>query len=105
MGARGARGQPGRPGPVSTSPESEQFWPGQSQELFGKLSGRPAIVAFTQAEEADSHCEPMASGIRGVSGSSTGSTGRSRPDPGTAAGLAEATRYGVRDTDICALRR
>jgi hypothetical protein len=48
-----------------TSPENEQFWPGQSQELFGKLSGRPAIVAFTAAEGADSHCEPMASGIRG----------------------------------------
>jgi hypothetical protein len=48
-----------------TSPENEQFWPGQSQELFGKLSVRPAIVAFTAAEGADSHCEPMASGIRG----------------------------------------
>jgi len=48
-----------------TSPENEQFWPGQSQELFGKLSGHPAIVAFTAAEGADAHCEPMASGIRG----------------------------------------
>jgi hypothetical protein len=48
-----------------TSPENEQFWPGQSQELFDKLSGRKAIVAFTRAEGADSHCEPAASGIRG----------------------------------------
>ena len=30
-----------------------------------KLSGKKAIVAFTQAEGADSHCEPAASGIRG----------------------------------------
>ena len=47
-----------------TSPEHEQFWPGQSQELFGKLGGRKAIVAFTAAEGADSHCEPTASGLR-----------------------------------------
>ena len=48
-----------------TSPENEQFWPGQSQELFDKLSGKKAIVTFTRAEGADSHCEPAASGIRG----------------------------------------
>ena len=48
-----------------TSPDNEQFWPGQSQELFGKLTSRKAIVAFTEAEGADSHCEPAGSGIRG----------------------------------------
>ena len=48
-----------------TSPENEQFWPGQSQELFDKLSGENAIVAFTRAEGADSRCEPAASGLRG----------------------------------------
>ncbi len=48
-----------------TSPDNEQFWPGQSQELFDKLTGRKAIVAFTEAEGADSHCEPAGSGIRG----------------------------------------
>jgi hypothetical protein len=48
-----------------TSPDHEQFWPGQSQELFGKLTSRKAIVAFTEAEGADSHCEPAGSGIRG----------------------------------------
>ena len=63
-----------------TSPENEQFWPGQSQELFGKLSGHPAIVAFTAAEGADSHCDPWPP-ASAVSGSSTGSTGGSRPDP------------------------
>ena len=48
-----------------TDPDNEQFWPGQSQELFGKLSGPKAIIAFTQEEGADSHCEPAASGLRG----------------------------------------
>jgi hypothetical protein len=48
-----------------TDPENEQFWPGQSGELFGKLSGTKAIIAFTQEEGADSHCEPTASGLRG----------------------------------------
>ena len=38
---------------------------GQSQEVFDKLTGKKAIVAFTEAEGADSHCEPAASGIRG----------------------------------------
>jgi hypothetical protein len=46
------------------SPDNEQFWPGQSQELFDKLTSKKAIVAFTEAEGADSHCEPAASGIR-----------------------------------------
>jgi len=48
-----------------TDPDNEQFWPGQSAELFGKLTGAKAIIAFTQEEGADSHCEPAASGLRG----------------------------------------
>jgi hypothetical protein len=48
-----------------TDPDNEQFWPGQSGELFGKLTGTKAIIAFTQEEGADSHCEPTASGLRG----------------------------------------
>ena len=49
-----------------TDPENEQFWPGQSRELFEKLPGdAKAIIAFTQEEGADSHCEPIASGLRG----------------------------------------
>jgi len=48
-----------------TDPDNEQFWPGQSAELFAKLTGTKAIVAFTQEEGADSHCEPTASGLRG----------------------------------------
>ena len=48
-----------------TDPDNEQFWPGQSAELFGKLTGAKAIIAFTQEEGADSHCEPAGSGLRG----------------------------------------
>jgi hypothetical protein len=49
-----------------TDPDNEQFWPGQSRELFDRLSGEAkAIIAFTEEEGADSHCEPVASGLRG----------------------------------------
>jgi hypothetical protein len=48
-----------------TDPEHEQFWPGQSQQLFGKLTGSKAIIAFTEEEGADGHCEPAAAGLRG----------------------------------------
>jgi len=48
-----------------TDPDHEQFWPGQSQELYDKLPARKALVRFTEEEGADSHCEPAANGIRG----------------------------------------
>jgi len=48
-----------------TDPDHEQFWPGQSQELYGKLPGKKALIRFTEEEGADSHCEPAANGIRG----------------------------------------
>lgn len=48
-----------------TDPDHEQFWPGQSQELYGKLPARKALIRFTEEEGADSHCEPAANGIRG----------------------------------------
>jgi hypothetical protein len=43
-----------------TDPEGEQFWPGQSQQLFDALSGAKRLISFTGAEGADRHCEPMA---------------------------------------------
>ena len=43
-----------------TDPEGEQFWPGQSQQLFDALSGAKRLISFTAAEGADRHCEPMA---------------------------------------------
>ena len=43
-----------------TDPEDEQFWPGQSRRLFDALPGPDKeIVAFTAAEGANFHCEPM----------------------------------------------
>jgi hypothetical protein len=48
-----------------TDPDNEQFWPGQSRELFDRLPGEAkAIIAFTEEEGADSHGEPVASGLR-----------------------------------------
>ena len=61
-----------------TEPEHEQFWPGQSRELYDKLPGPKALAVFTEEEGADSHCEPPATGCA-VSGSSIGSTSISPP--------------------------
>jgi hypothetical protein len=48
-----------------TDPDNEQFWPGQSRELFDRLPGEAkGIIAFTEEEGAGSHCEPVASGLR-----------------------------------------
>jgi hypothetical protein len=48
-----------------TDPDHEQFWPGQSQQLYEKLPAGKALIRFTEAEGADSHCEPTGNGIRG----------------------------------------
>jgi hypothetical protein len=42
-----------------THPEGEQFWPGQSQQLYDMLPGTKVLAAFTNAEGAGLHCEPM----------------------------------------------
>lgn len=43
-----------------TDPEDEQFWPGQSQQLYDALPGPDKqLVRFTAAEGANGHCEPM----------------------------------------------
>jgi hypothetical protein len=50
-----------------TDPENEQFWPGQPRKLFEGVSTpdpEKALVGFTAAEGADSHCEPRALGLR-----------------------------------------
>jgi hypothetical protein len=47
-----------------TDPDGEQFWPGQSQELYDLLTGPKTLVRFTVAEGADLHCEPKAPGLR-----------------------------------------
>lgn len=43
-----------------TSPENEQFWPGQSEKLAKLTSGVSEIVEFTESEGADGHCQPLA---------------------------------------------
>ncbi len=48
-----------------TDPDNEQFWPGQSRQLYDKLPAGKTLIRFTEEEGADSHCEPAASGIRG----------------------------------------
>ena len=44
-------------------PEDEQFWPGQSQEVYDALTCPGTIVRFTAAEGANWHCEPKARGL------------------------------------------
>ncbi|MBJ7354280.1 MAG: alpha/beta hydrolase [Thermoleophilaceae bacterium] len=43
-----------------TSPEKEQFWPGQSEKLAAMTPDVSEVIAFTEAEGADGHCQPMA---------------------------------------------
>ncbi|GAA0646618.1 alpha/beta hydrolase family protein [Brevundimonas lenta] len=48
-----------------TEAEGEQFFPGQSQELFDQLPGEKEIVRFTRDQGADFHCQPMARALTG----------------------------------------
>src|SRR5262249_15167821 len=47
-----------------TSPEGEQFWPGQSEALYAMRRCPETLVPFTAEEGADLHCEPTACGLR-----------------------------------------
>jgi hypothetical protein len=47
-----------------TDPEDEQFWPGQSHELYDRLPGPRELVPFSADEGAGRHCEPMARSLR-----------------------------------------
>lgn len=42
------------------NPDDEQFWPGQSQEVYDGLVSPKTIVRFTAEEGANWHCEPKA---------------------------------------------
>jgi hypothetical protein len=42
-----------------TDPEGEQFWPGQSQQLYDTVPGPKLLATFTNAEGAGLHCQPM----------------------------------------------
>jgi hypothetical protein len=45
-------------------PDDEQFFPGQPQELFERLTGDRALMRFTVEQGANRHCEPLAVGLR-----------------------------------------
>jgi hypothetical protein len=47
-----------------TDPEGEQFWPGQSRELYDLIEAPKTLMPFTTAEGANWHCEPMAPVLR-----------------------------------------
>ena len=46
--------------------ESDQFFPGQPQELYDALNGEKTYLRFTSDEGAEWHCEPLARGLVGV---------------------------------------
>ena len=39
-------------------PVGEQFFPGQSRQLYDLLPGEKRIIEFTQAQGANFHCQP-----------------------------------------------
>lgn len=41
-------------------PASEQFWPGQAEQLAGLTRKVSTVIRFTAAEGADEHCQPLA---------------------------------------------
>lgn len=45
------------------SPENEQFFPGQPEQLAALTSGVSTLISFTAAEGADEHCEPLARAV------------------------------------------
>jgi hypothetical protein len=47
-----------------TDPEEEQFWPGQSRDLYDRLPGAKTLMPFTAHEGASRHCEPTARSLR-----------------------------------------
>lgn len=47
-----------------TSPEGEQFFPGQAQKLYDALSYPKTMIHFTHEQGADQHCEVAAPGYR-----------------------------------------
>ncbi len=44
-------------------PDDEQFWPGQSKDVYEALACPKTIVRFTAGEGANWHCEPKARGL------------------------------------------
>jgi Prolyl oligopeptidase family len=47
-----------------TESDGEELWPGQSRELYERLSSPNEIVTFTAHEGARGHCEPLGQSLR-----------------------------------------
>ncbi|MBV8987915.1 MAG: hypothetical protein JO372_05060 [Solirubrobacterales bacterium] len=47
-----------------TDPDAEQFWPGQSRQLYDLLKGPKQIIGFSAHLGAGGHCEPLAAAQR-----------------------------------------
>jgi hypothetical protein len=47
-----------------TDPANEMFWPGQSSRLNELLTSPRTLIAFSESDGADLHCEPQALGLR-----------------------------------------
>lgn len=45
---------------IITSPDEEEFWPGQSEELFNLLQSPKQLIRFGEKDGANYHCEPKA---------------------------------------------
>ncbi|RGE19296.1 S9 family peptidase [Leucobacter sp. wl10] len=45
------------------SPENEQFWPGQAEQLAALAPSVSTVIRFTAAEGADGHCQPLARAV------------------------------------------
>ena len=43
-----------------TNPADEQFWPGQSQQLFDRTAGPKELLDFRREQGGNWHCEPLA---------------------------------------------
>jgi len=47
-----------------TCRERERCWPGQSQQLYGRLRGPKALIHFSSEQAADPRCEPVGTALR-----------------------------------------
>jgi dienelactone hydrolase len=47
-------------------PADEQFWPGQSKQLYDALTCPKELVTFSAAEGSSLHCEPLAPALRSL---------------------------------------
>lgn len=47
-----------------TDPEREQCWPGQSRQLYARLTGQCELITYTTLQRADQHCGPLGAAVR-----------------------------------------